>query len=339
MDIRKIEDPKVWNESAQTFDHATFLDSWNWGEFEREMGFEFHNLGLYEGDSIVGLLPIKVVKAKRGKYLMLRHSPLINWGNKEHVEFVLDFLREMSGGEGVDFVRMSPLLLDTPEGQSKIEGLGLVDASSHTMDAERTIVLDLTKDEETLMKEMRKNTRYSVRQAMKLGVEVEHTDGDEKFDLFYDIFTHSAARNNWGRAYSKEYLKKEYDIFRRDGYSRMFFAKYKGEVIAAAMFNFFNGQVAYHHSGSLSEFRKIPSMYSIIWEAANYGRSVGMKKLNLWGVIDKEDKKHPWYGLSLFKYGFGGDVVKYVHAKDMVVKPFAHVTRGFEMIENRFRGF
>jgi lipid II:glycine glycyltransferase (peptidoglycan interpeptide bridge formation enzyme) len=30
----------------------------------------------------------------------------------------------------------------------------------------------------------------------------------------------------------------------------------------------------------------------------------------LWGIARKESKEHPWYGLTQFKKGFGGQLIK-----------------------------
>ena len=116
-------------------------------------------------------------------------------------------------------------------------------------------------------------------------------------------------------------------------------SKYKGEYISAAIFIFYQGQAIYHHSGSLSKFRDIPSTYLLIWEAVKYAKKIGMKEFNLWGVCEAQDFSHPWYGLSLFKRGFGGNERRFVHAQDLIVDPLAYVTRIYEFIESKLRGY
>jgi lipid II:glycine glycyltransferase (peptidoglycan interpeptide bridge formation enzyme) len=339
MEFKEITDENQWNDIATQYEGASFFDSWTWTEFEETMGNEIWRFGVFEDDICVGLLPLKKVIGKRGKLLQLRDAPLIDWNNEILVNTVFEYLKDHARSHGLQFIRIEPLLSNTTSNNELLGSYGLKLSSSHNVAADLSIVLDLRKEEEDLLSEMRKNTRYSIRKAEKEGVTITHTDGDERFDEFWDIFIDSAQRNNWNRVYSKKYIKSEFDLFRKRGQSMMFFAEYNDEAIAAGIFNFFNGKVAYHHSGSLTKYRDIPSMYSLIWEVVKYSKTNGYKELNLWGVVEKDDIGHPWYGLSLFKRGFGGQELRMVHARDLIIRPFAYVTRMYERLENRARGF
>lgn len=337
--IKKLNDRKLWDEVASRYENATFILSWNWGEFERSRGVNFDNYAIYDSeDNIVGLLPVKQVKALRGRYLHLRHAPLMDWENAQLVELVMKFLRKMARKGGWQFVRMSPLLANSPLSYDLLKENKLKPATAHAVDAENTLVLDLTKTEENLMMEMRKNTRYSIRKAEKMGVKVVSTSGMENFDQFWTIFEDAVKRNQWV-AYSRSYIEKEFEILAKDNMARMFFSFYGSKPIAASIFTYFNGHSVYHHSGSLTQYREIPAAYLLQWEAIKYAKANGMRVHNLWGVSPEDNKEHPWYGLSLFKRGFGGYEVQTVHAHDMIVYPFAYMTRFYENWENKRNGY
>lgn len=337
--IKQLTDGAEWDRVASTFEHATFISSWNWGEFERSLGSKFLNYAVWnDNDEVVGLLPIKQIKALRGRYLHLRHAPLIDWEDEEVVDLTLKFLRKMALKGGWQFVRMSPLLQNTPLNNDLLRERKLKPATAHAVDAESTLVLDLSKSEEELMMDMRKNTRYSIRKAEKMGITIVSTTGMESFDQFWEIFTDAVVRNKW-TAYSRGYVEKEFELFAKQNMARMFFSIYDNKPIAAAIFTYFNGHSVYHHSGSLTQYRDIPSTYLLQWEAIKYAKSAGMKYFNLWGVSPEDDKEHPWYGLSLFKRGFGGEEVQTVHAHDMIIYPFAYATRVYENWENRRKGY
>ncbi|WKZ31199.1 MAG: peptidoglycan bridge formation glycyltransferase FemA/FemB family protein [Candidatus Dojkabacteria bacterium] len=337
--IKKLNDKEKWDEVASRFDNATFVLSWNYGEFEKSLGAVFDNYAVYDSnDSIVGLLPIKHVKALRGRYLHLRHAPLIDWENRELVAAVLKFLKKMAVKGAWQFVRISPLLSNTPLHNDLLKECKLIPATAHAVDAENTLVLDLSKSEDQLLAEMRKNTRYYIRKAEKMGIKVVSTTGMENFEQFWEIYQDAVSRNKW-TAYSRNYIQKEFELFAKDNMARMFFTLYENKPIAAAIFIYFNGHSVYHHSGSLTQFREVPSTYLLQWEAIKYAKSAGMRIHNLWGVSPENQKEHPWYGLSLFKRGFGGSEVQTVHAHDMIVYPFAHATRVYENLENKRRGY
>jgi lipid II:glycine glycyltransferase (peptidoglycan interpeptide bridge formation enzyme) len=336
--FRECESKGKWNRFVKGYDNTTFIDSWTWGDFENLLGSKFHRVAVYRDDDMVAALPIKKVTALRGRYLHLRHAPVMDWEDVELAKQVVKYLRRRALRGGWHFVRMSPPLFKSPLNQDILEDLGLIESSSHDVDAENTLVVDLTKTEEELMSYMRKNTRYYIRRAKRDGISVITTSGMENFDTFWEIFIDSVDRNDWA-AYSKDYVKTEYELFSSRGMSRMFFSMYEDKAIAAAIFTYFNGQSFYHHSGSLSEYRDLPATYPLIWEAMKYAKDEGYKKFNLWGVSPEDDKEHPWYGLSLFKRGFGGGEVNLVHAKDLIVYPFAHITRAYERWERKRRGY
>ena len=51
----------------------------------------------------------------------------------------------------------------------------------------------------------------------------------------------------------------------------------------------------------------------------------------------KED--HPWKGLTFFKLGFGGEKREFMHAKDLPVSRKYYITKIFETLEKKKRGY
>ena len=58
MEIRKINNKEVWENFLLECEEKTFLQSWNWGEFQKAMGNKIWRLGVFENDQLisVGLL-------------------------------------------------------------------------------------------------------------------------------------------------------------------------------------------------------------------------------------------------------------------------------------------
>lgn len=334
-EVKPIEKQSEWDKAVLKFTNASFFSSWTWGEFERTLGKTFENYGIYKDDKLVALLPFTIVRAKRGKYLHLRHAPLMDWTDLDLVQECITFLREYATKEKLHFIRMSPMLLNDDASKKILTDFGMKPATAHSVDAELTLILDLTKSEDELLAEMRKNTRYSVRKAAKLGLTVVSTTGMENFDEFWKIFEESVKRNKWV-AYSRKYVETEYKMFAEKGMARMFFCMYEGKAISASIFTYFNGQSVYHHSGSLTEFRNLPATYLLQWEAIKYAKEAGMLEHNLWGVSSLDDKNSPWAGLSLFKRGFGGFEREMIHAHDLNLHPWANIVSFYQILENKF---
>ena len=75
--------------------------------------------------------------------------------------------------------------------------------------------------------------------------------------------------------------------------------------------------------------------WEVIKEAKNRGKSV----YNLWGITPAGKKRHPWKGLTVFKTGFGGQVIEYLHAKDYSLSPRYYLTYGIEWLRKVSKGY
>lgn len=344
-EFREINNKEVWeefikNQSGKITCPTSFIQSWNWGEFLKKQNQKIFRFGIYEDSSLIGLALGTKVPAKRGPYLHFRHGPVINWENKELVDFTINELKDLGKRESVWFVRISPL----------VEYASLPDAleensspsQMHDVDAEETWVLDLDKNEEELLTQMRKNTRYSIRKAEKMGIEIVKTTDVEMLKEFWPIYEDTVKRQKW-TAYDFETIKNEFEIFTKDKQDLLILARHQGRFIAAAIFNYYNGQSVYRHSGSLTEYRNVPASYLVQWEAIKESINRGMDKHNFWGVplnnTNELDTDHPWSGLGLFKVGFGGHAERWIHARDIPVSSLFHLTHVYEKLEKFRRGY
>ena len=158
------------------------------------------------------------------------------------------------------------------------------------------------------------------------------------YEDFCKVYLDTVNRNKWN-AYSLEYIKKEYEIFSRKGLANTFVSYYNGKPLSAAIFIEHRNQVIYHFSGSTNEHRDIPDTYLLHWEAIKYFKGRGFDLYNMWGVCPENSKKHPWYGLSLFKRGFSKEELEFVHSQDMDINIMAKFTHLYEFLEALRRGY
>ena len=187
FEIKEIENKEVWEnfllegeESklssspfavAREYDEKTFLQSWNWGEFNKMMGNKIWRLGIFENSKLVNLVLTIKIEAKRGTFLFIPHLV-----SGKYLQVLVNYLKALSREEKADFIRISPILLarrSLGEGGERNEEnieifrkIGFRDAPIH-MHPEVTWELDIKKPEEELLSKMRKTTRYLIRQAQK----------------------------------------------------------------------------------------------------------------------------------------------------------------------------
>ena len=316
MKIIEITDKRQWEDFMSTCQENSFLQSWNWGEFNKITGEKIWRLGVFDNDKLEAVALVIKVKARRGSFLFIPYGPAYLGDNKERVlKELTSFLKKLAKKEKVVFIRISPLLEKTEENLEIFKKAGFRDAPVHMMHPETTWLLDITKNEDEILKEMRKTHRNLIKRAKKEGVEIVQGVDEEDIKTFYDIHMETVRRHKF-TPFSYDYIKSEIEVLKKDNQISIFSAKYDNKIISSAIIVFYGSQAFYHHGSSRSEYNKIPASYLTLWEAIKGAKKRGLKTFNFYGIV--EDKpKHPWYGLSRFKKGFGGYKEELLHCQDL----------------------
>ncbi len=344
----KIEGVSVgmsWNDLVLSSNNYSFLQSWQQGEIALAQGYRVHRYVITAGDLPVLIFQVNFVGAKRGKIAQLRHGPLLtkhfHSRNKRVQVEVLSFfkqqLRILAKAVGMDYIRVQSL---EPEVTSAIGGIS---AQIHNIDAQKTLVLDISKPNENLLQSMRKQTRYNINKASKIGVTIREESTPEGVAKFYEIHKDTTVRQKF-ISYDLDYYQKAFSCYNAGGSelrSHVLLADYEGKTIAGAIIITFGQKAFYSDGGSLTEFAKIPASYAIQWHAINLAKAAGAVSYNFWGGVspDKNDTSYPWYGIDLFKRGFGGERVEYMHPRDIPLSPRYALVWLWELIEKTRRGY
>jgi peptidoglycan pentaglycine glycine transferase (the first glycine) len=336
MEVKQLQNKNEWEKFMEATKPHTFLHSWAWGECNEKMGNKIFRLGVFEGEQLLMAALIFKVQAKRGSFLFCPHGPIFqeNTAKKEALAILTDHLRTLAKAEKCSFIRISPLLQNTPEHQAIFHDLKFREAPIH-MHSELAWILDVTLSEEELLKSMRKTTRYSIKKAEKDGVEMIVSSNPEDIDIFWKVYAQTVDRQNFS-PFSKNYLRTEFEIFQKDDNARFFFAKYQNEIVAAALIIFYKNSAFYHHGASTHP--KVPAPYLLQWQIIKEAKKRGFQWYDFWGIAPEDKPKHPWAGLSLFKKGFGGSSTPYVHAKDLVLSPMYWISWLIETVRRIKRG-
>jgi lipid II:glycine glycyltransferase (peptidoglycan interpeptide bridge formation enzyme) len=339
IELRQITDKDKWEAFIAKSSYPTsFFQSWTWGEVERNLGSGIHRLGFFEEGEQVGQGQGIEVNAKRGKFLHFRNGPVLEWRDHDLAKECLRLMDKYGKSIHRDYLRISPLITPDDAAVSMLRYTGYVDSQMHDVDAEITWVMDLTQSEQEILKNMRKHHRYYIRKAEREGVEIIKTKDDQYMDDFWNVYEDTFKRQGWN-AYSKKSIVNEFKQFASADQAQMFLAKYKGKIIAASIFIYYQDQCYYHHSGSLTEFKDVTAPYLIQWESIKEAKKRGLKVYNFFGIARDDSPKHPWYGLTFFKKGFGGYEHRWMHAKDKPLRLRYWITNFYERYERLKRGY
>ena len=269
-----------------------------------------------------GYAQMIVRNAKRGRYLEIPCGPLTNWKNKDAVKAVFEEIRKIAKQEKCVFVRVRPQLMATPDNLALLAKLGLKKSPMH-LAAEHTILIDLTRPEEVLLADMRRQTRYDVRRAEKLGIKVEKDDSEEIFKEFHVVQLETARRQGFVPPNLKTLLA-EREAF--DKKIQIYIAETaEGEKIAYGMVIGSGKEADYYEAASTLLNRKLPGAHALLWRAIRDAKEAGYQRFNLWGIAPAGQPNHRYAGVTTFKTGFGGEVTEYVPAHDLVISKIGYL--------------
>jgi lipid II:glycine glycyltransferase (peptidoglycan interpeptide bridge formation enzyme) len=358
LEKKEVQDRNEWNSQIVKAPEFSFLQSWEFGELQKDLGNDVVRYSLVDSGNERNLAYFQLIfiSAKRGHILQLRHAPVftskfesLDQATQETViKELITIIKKLGEERSCDFIRLQPLVhLESNLAEifvKQIKTTGFKPSNIHNIDAEKTLILDITKDDDALLQDMRKQTRYYIRRAKRDGVRVSISQDVSDLREFYEIHHDTTVRQDFS-SYSLNYYKSFFENLNVNSDSpikmEVFLADYKDEKIAGALIIFFGDKAFYSDGGSLTKYSKIPSSYRIQWRAIKRAKELGCKTYNFWGGVspDKENTNYPWYGIDLFKRGFGGERIEYIHAFDLGLTWKYKLTRIWEFIEKTRRGY
>ena len=336
-----------WQEVVASFPEANFLQSPAYAEMNEKLGFKV----ISEDFDGKGWALMIVRTAKRGRYLEIPCGPLIDWGKKAVAEKVLAKIKEVAEREKCVFVRMRPQLKSTPDNLALLAKLGLKKSPMH-LAAEHTVMIDLSKTEDELLAEMRRQTRYEVRRAAKLGIEVTRENTEEVFREFHAVQAETATRQHFIPPNLQTLLAERgafgenIDIYvarlgTDEGVKQAQSKVPKnrdGAPIAYGLIIKDGREGDYYEAASTELNRKLPGAYALLWQVVRDLKAEGYERFNLWGIAPAGQPNHRYAGVTTFKTGFGGEIVEYVPAHDLVLKKTRYLADfAFETLRKKRR--
>ncbi len=338
MQAKIINDQNTWDEFVISCPSYTFFQGYLWGEFSQKRGEKIFKFGFYDDSKLIGVALLCKVFARRGTYLFCPHGPIFKKEDSKYWKFFFEFVKNLGRQEKVVFVRVSPVSRKDHKLEALFKKANFLNAPIH-MSAESAWILNLkNKSEEEILSEMRKTTRYEIKKAEKENHQVIKSTDAKDLKIFLQLYHQLINRQNF-TPFSDSFLTDEFSTFVKNGNAMLFLEKYKNQFVASLMIIFY-GRGAYYHQGATKPLRGSSVSYLAQWEAIKEAKSRGLEFYNFWGIAPNDNSKHPWFGLSLFKKGFGGEQVDFIHAQDFPINwPEYLPTYIFETFRRIKRGY
>lgn len=316
LEVKEVTSKLAWENFLTSYSgFYPLFQTWQWGEVQKSLGFKIKRLGLFDKSKLVGIALIIEILARRGKYLHVRQGPVVSTVDNRYWQFFLKEITNLAKKKHMDFVRMSPLYAKDANIKFPIATIA---SPIHNMDAEVCWVLDITQAPEEILKGMRKSHRYLIKKAQTMPIAIRQSTSKKDLERFLPLYKELARKRHF---VAHKGLAEELDAFTKEKMGELFIAEYEGKIICGALIDYVGDMAIYRHSASDDAYRNIPAMYLLQWEVILEAKKRGKKVYNFWGIAPTEHKKHPWYGLTLFKTGFGGEKKEFLHARDIILSP------------------
>nr|MBP9781898.1 peptidoglycan bridge formation glycyltransferase FemA/FemB family protein [Candidatus Woesebacteria bacterium] len=219
-----------WNLYIRHFAKANFLQSWQWGEFQQSLGKVVFRFVVLSGTQPIALAQVVREPAKRGAYFAIAGGPLLDWNNHEAVTFLFVEIKKLALRHNCFFIRFRPQVEQQLEVTHLLHSIGAVTAPMH-LTADLTIEIDVTKSDEELKAEMRKQHRQALKKATELGIHVQLSKNKEDLKQFYQEQLAVAQRQGFV-PFSEKFLIKQFDAFVADNQVVLFHAYYEKMLLA-----------------------------------------------------------------------------------------------------------
>lgn len=290
-------DRQRWDVFVASEPGGSFLQSWDWGDFQKELGVPYWRLVAEENDKVVGVTLVIKRELPAGKSWLYIPGGLVSNFEKK--------LRELARDEKAIFVRVDPRL-------SNFNFSSEWKKAKREVQPKETLVMDLAKPEEELLAGMHQKTRYNIRLAEKHGVQIRFSRDEKDLEAFLQLSQAVSARSPF-RYHAPEYYramrKALGDIF------EVAVAELNGQPLAVHLLISFGDTVTYVHGASSSEQREVMAPHLLQWESIKRGKAAGKHGYDFYGVGPQ------WPGITRFKEGFGGERRIYVGAWDSPLSP------------------
>lgn len=321
--------PSAWDEFVAAHPAAHILQTSPWGALKAQFGWEDERVALTDGDCLIAGAQIlyRSLPFGLGCLAYLPKGPLTDWADAEQVHTLVAALDRAARARGAIVLTIEPDLSDEPLHRERLAALGFRPAP-FSIQPRRTIVVDISGDEDAILAAMKQKTRYNVRLAARKGVTIREAS-ETDLPTFHALNAVTARRDRF-KIHEPAYYEAAYRLFVPRGWARLFLAEVEGEPVAALMVFALGRRAWYFYGASGDVHREKMASYLLQWEAMRWAKSRGCTTYDLWGVPDEDEAtleaefKHHHdglWGVYRFKRGFGGQLVRTVGAWDRVYAP------------------
>lgn len=264
------------------------------------------------------ILVVKKAMPSQYSYLYVPHGPLTSL---EGWHVFLKKAHELAQQERAVFLRVEPLTVPNGVlGELSFNKINSYSPFSNQHSPENTLLLDISKEPEEILAQMKPKGRYNIKLAERKGVKVRQSQNLQDLKVFYNL---SVAMEERGfSSFNFEHYQKLLAVLAEKKNLKLFVAEHKKKPLSVLMVLFYGKVAIYLHGASGSEERELMPNHLAQWHAILEAKKRGCEVYDFWGIAPEDQPEHPWSGITRFKKSFGGEPVQLLGAYDFTFSSF-----------------
>src|SRR5260370_25423026 len=220
----RIEQQHLWDAFISASPSGHLLQSWGWGEIKASEGWHPLRLALWDAQQeqivaaaqVLRRIPLHLPLAL-GHIAYIPKGPVFDWSSHDVSYLVQTFFSQLQ----VNLIKQGALALqaefacevESPDRAMLIRDLDAMRFQRvQAIQPGRTILLDLTPDEDTLLANMKEKWRYNIRLAGRKGVQIRVAETVEDVQSWYGLLQTTSIRDRFG-IHTLEYYQRAWQIF------------------------------------------------------------------------------------------------------------------------------
>lgn len=301
------------------------LQSWGWGEIKAGANWRVLRLALCADDSGQIVAAAQVLQrtlwhlpTRLGHLAYIPHGPVLDWqASGEHAESLarhfLQTVRNFLVRRGALALLIEPHIQSGTSASlvalTALRDLGF--RATRSVQPVRTIILDISPQEQALLAGMKEKWRYNVRLAARKGVEVSVARTPEEIEAWYALLKTTGERGHFG-IHTCEYYRRVWQLLGQRHQARLFLARAGDELLAGIFVGLLGSEAVYLYGASSDAQRQLMPNYLLQWEAIRWAREAGATSYDFWGIPATDQDDEAMAGVYRFKSGWGGRVVSWL---------------------------
>ncbi len=315
-----------WDDFVARQHRAHLLQLSAWGTHKAAFGWDYEIVTLTEnGEIVAGALLLFRPLPLRSKMAYLPMGPYIT--DSSHVDALWAAIHTCARRHSAAFLKWEAGI-NPPINPAEQAGFK---PSPQTIQPPRTILIDISDDDDAIMARMNQGTRRKIRQSHKQGI--RYYTGTTPADVarFTALMQTTGERNAFG-VHEPRYYELAYELL-IPARGVLLLAEHDGDLLAGIMVFAIRDTAWYLYGASSDVKRNFMASYGIQWEAIQWARARGCTHYDLWGIPDEDEatleagfqkRSDGLWGVYGFKRGWGGAVVRSAGAVDYIYNPIIY---------------